>query len=828
MRSSAPVRDAGARGRAVGALAALALAIGACAPSIAAAQAVPGFDAVVPTVDERLADAAYAAAQRLILSGRHADALKALRRLQAAHPTYSKLSAVQTRIAVLHESADAGDALDVFLGALDARDAGRLDEALASLDRIAARPAVGAGRNPLLDDALYLGAYLALMDGYDFPEAGARLEELGERVPDSAYADSADYLAAIVREQLGDTAGARARLVALRERHTSLALPFGFHWPTGTLLSRYWFDRADRRIELIDARLAGASRLQRRARGDDGGLVVDVNVDGIDMRLALTPSPLVESTAWRDAKLDDRLPPDVGVYEGEVEGAPDSWVRTTIEGGAIRGMIELDGTLHRLLPGNLTGTLDWYQPPARRGAMPGLDGSSDFDPADPDLAARLQAIDLLAPPPRSREDRTSRRSRTARAATRVVPLSIVVDSRYDGYHAGRGLERALDYLNVADGVYREHGLSLALDEAVAFTADADPLTLPSGTLESFLRSFRDYRLAHDTLFDDSAATYLFTGNRKTDPTLGLAWIDTLCRADGYDVGVTTPSSFGDVLLTHELGHSFGAQHDSDTACRTDRAALMWPHISASTGTRLTSCSRDSVRAAHARGCLGNGVDLALEASSTGGDVVFAVTNPDPALTVDARLTVETGVPGQVSWPAGCRAVAPTGGECRLEGVGPGERREVRLALRPEAGGDAEPLTGRVAPLGATELAPADNAASASGPALAEPAPAATPEATGVPAGTPARAEADGSRDDGGRVLPAPGTTGSPAPAPPAAASGGAGGPVALVLLAGAVGAAFTRRGARRAHRRGRAREPGRPIPRRTGPRAPRSRGARRA
>ena len=754
-----------ARGAAAVLVAALA-AIGPPAASAAervrtGAASAPGFHAVVPRVDERRAEADYARALGLIELGRHAEALVALRRVQALHPGFSKLPAVQTRVAVLHEAADAGDTLEVFLRALDARDAGRLPEALRALDWIAAN----APGDVLHDDALYLGAYLALMDGYDFPEAGARLEELEARAPDSAYADSARYLSAIVREQLGDTSGARERLVDLRDRHTALALPFGFRWPSGTLLSRYWFDRSDRRIALIDQRLAGASRLERRTRTDGGALVVDVNVEGVDMRLELDRSPLAAGTAWRDARLSDRAPPEVGVYEGRVAGAPGSWVRATIDGGEITGMIELDGRRRRLLPAHLIGTLDWYQPPARRGVAPSLEGLDGLDPADPDLASHLQAIDLLAPPPRADDPPARRRSREAFADTRVVPLSIVVDSRFDGYHAGRGLARALDYLNVADGVYREHGISLSLDEAVTFDDGADPMKLEPGTLESILRSFREYRLAHRTLFEDSAATYLFTGNRKTDPTLGLAWIDTLCRTDGYDVGVTTPSSFGDVLLTHELGHSLGARHDSETMCRDDRTGLMWPHISSSTGTRLTSCSLESVARAQERACLGNGVDLSLAARSTGAAAVFTATNPDAALTLDARLQVETGLPGQVEWPAGCRALTPTGGECRIEGLGPGERRELSFALRPEAGGDAEPVGATLVPLGAAELAPGDNEAIASGLALAGPA-----SASGAGAGD-ARPPADDV------VAGGPIGSGSPGrgPVESAAAGGAAGG-----------------------------------------------------
>ncbi len=663
----------------------------------------PGFDAVVVRVDEAPAEQQYRAAIALIDSGDHAEALKALRQIQLEYPSYSKLSAVKTRVAVLQEAADAGDSLDVFLRALNERDAGRLTEALDLLDWIVTERA----SSPLLDDALYLGAYLSVMDGYDFPDARARLAQLERRFPESAYTDSADYLAAIVAEQMGDTATARRTLVELRERHTALGLPFGFRWPSGNVLSRYWFDRADRRIQLIDRRLKRASRISDRIELDDGRMRVSVNVDGIDMQLLLAPSAVVTETAWYDARLSDRLPPDVGVYQGEVEGVPGSWVRATIEGGGISGMIYVNGERKRLLPGHLTGTLDYYQPASRNPAAASARG---IDVTDPGLASRLQAIDLMRAPPR----RVERRGASQQTTTRSVPLSIVIDSRFDAYHSGAGLARALDYLNVADGVFREYGLAIALDEAITFSGDADPLKLNPGTLESFLRTFRDYRLNHDTLFGDSAATYLFTGNQKTDVTLGLAWIDTLCRTDGYDVGVTTPSSFGDVLLTHELGHSFGAQHDSDTACASDSGGLMWPHISNSTPTRLTSCSTASVMAARSRSCLINTVDLQLDARASNDTVVFGITNPETTIGLDARLTIETGVPGQVIWPDYCQVVTPTSAECTVSTIGPAERREIQFSFDPAHGGSSEPLTAQVMPVGLVELSPADNTATTDG------------------------------------------------------------------------------------------------------------------
>lgn len=678
-------------------------------PGLYAATA-QGFDAVVLRVDEGPADAAYEASLALIEEGLHAEALVALRRVQARYPSYSKLSRVQTRVAVLHEAADAGDALDVFLRALDARDAGQLEQALELLDWIVTERA----NSTLLDDALYLGAYLSVMDGYDFSDAQARLAELSRRFPDSAYSDSADYLSAIVAEQMGNTATARQILVTLRDRHTALGLPFGFRWPAGNVLSRYWFDRAERRIDIIDRRLRTASRIEGSDVLDDGRMRVGVNVDGIDMQLLLSPSALVRDTSWNDARLIDRLPPDVGVYEGEVEGSEGSWVRATISNGSITGMIEINGVRMRLLPAHLTGTLDYYQPSSRHSTVGTAGG---FDPTDPTLANQLQAIDLLRAPPRSNASgNTLRAGATQQTEIRAVPISIVVDSRFDAYHAGMGLATALNYLNIADGVYRQYGLAITLDEAVGFTDDADPMKLNAGTLESFLRTFRTYRMSHETLFEDSAAAYLFTGNQKTDVTLGLAWIDTLCRTDGYDVGITTPSSFGDVLLTHELGHSFGAQHDSDTACASDSDALMWPHISDNTPTRLTSCSAASVSASRRLSCLSNTVDLKLDANIRGDAVVFGITNPEVSMGLDAQLIVETGVPGQVEWPDNCREITPTSADCLISTIGPAERLEFQLPLDTSVSAANEPIGGEVIPVGIVELAPSDNTATTDGSA----------------------------------------------------------------------------------------------------------------
>jgi len=69
------------------------------------------------------------------------------------------------------------------------------------------------------------------------------------------------------------------------------------------------------------------------------------------------------------------------------------------------------------------------------------------------------------------------------------------------------------------------------------------------TLEKTLRTFRDFHLNTRDQADDIALSYLFSGNNNVDEAIGLAWIGAICRSDGFDVGVTTPSSYADLLVT---------------------------------------------------------------------------------------------------------------------------------------------------------------------------------------------------------------------------------------------------------------------------------------
>lgn len=627
----------------------------------------------------------------------YSAALAQLRELQKNYPAYSPMSSVTTRIAVLQEAAVASESIAALLDALTLRDEGQFDQAVTVLDSIVRN----SDADILIDDALYMLAYIQVMDRYDYAAAREALAALQLQFADSSYTDTALYLDAIAMEQQGQTEDARIALMALREKHSALSLPFHFHWPKGNALSRYWFNRADRRLTIIEARLNSASTVLEEMVLNDGILQLTVEVDGRELNLRLSSSPLIENTSWKNGALDEQLPPVAGIYHGVVEGIDDSWVRVILRDDSIRGVVSIEDERTRLSPANLTGTLDYYFPVSKNIYH---DASLQYD-----STIEPEGFDYLVAPDEQAAELISR-TVTGQSDVRDAAVSIVVDSAYDRYYSGEGLINAINNLNVADGIYRDQGFAITLDEALQFEEEEDPLQSDSATLEEQLFSFRDYQLQYSTLFEDSALSYFFTGNYISDGTLGLAWIDTLCRSDGYDAGVTTPSSFSDVLLIHELGHSFGALHDTQTQCNTDNLTVMWPTLSESSTTKLSACAIETISRAQTKTCLGNTVDLALSASSTGSVVSFTISNTDTAVSTDVELVVETLVAEELEWPDFCQSDAPTSASCFIEQLQGSEQRTIEFPVNIEFQFSGSLVSAEVTPESVLELDDSNNLA----------------------------------------------------------------------------------------------------------------------
>ena len=154
------------------------------------------------------------------------------------------------KLPVIEESEVYGDGkdFDMYLSALDSREAGDLGEATTTIDVLQTLYA----DSYLADDALYLKGYIQLMDEKNYTEALRTMQALRKQYPDSTYYDTALYSEAIAQQEIGNDAVAREILLDLRYRHTGVDV-LGVALPKDNLVSRLWFDRANSALDTIDA-----------------------------------------------------------------------------------------------------------------------------------------------------------------------------------------------------------------------------------------------------------------------------------------------------------------------------------------------------------------------------------------------------------------------------------------------------------------------------------------------------------------------------------------------------------------------------------------------
>lgn len=643
-------------------------------------------------------------AWKLETAGDYKGAALAYRNYLASRPEKSAESRhVRLKLPVLQEASvyGAGPELDLYLSALNARAAGDIQGALSLLQRI---PVDYPGNN-LIDDALYLIAYITMMDNFNFELAHNQLQALRYSHPQSRYYDTALYSEAIAQEQLGNRALAITKLQELRDRHTGISLA-GIAWPRDEYLSRLWFDRSNDRLEYLQNHQKTASSIvSLQPYGQQGyAWRAVVSVDGHDLTLLLNQSQVTADTRIVNGDGNELQASDTNAFAGRVEGEPDSWVRITIAENNLRGMISVYGKKHRLVPTITGGTLSDFHPLL----LGDIDGNISEEPdhalyppkSEDDFNNYMRSIKLSAAP--AFEEGT---------VGLTALIGVVVDSKFNSYHGGRGAEEARAILNTTDGIFREQfGLALQVDTIVVIDSAADdPMNLGSVTMEDMMRNFSAYRKSSRDLGGDIAMATLFSGNKNSDSALGLAWIGSACRTDGYDVSVVSPYRLADLLSTHEIGHTLGAQHDSDTSCASNSSNVMWPYLSSSTKRTFSNCSKESVNLVIANGnCFIDTLDIGIDLAVSTDAVDVTVYNHDNTRnTSGSTVTIRTdALPNLAAVPANCNAAGSTL-TCTIGILGPAASDSIELAFNTPLT-DQDTVVAMAKPIGFMDSEPDNN------------------------------------------------------------------------------------------------------------------------
>jgi len=302
-----------------------------------------------------------------------------------------------------------------------------------------------------------------------------------------------------------------------------------------------------------------------------------INVAGLSLTLNLTPNFVASHSTFAingvaQARSSRNIPQ---TYKGSVSGDPDSWVRVIKnQDGHFLGQLQAFGELYEVSPSaDKTKTTAHTLPPMQEqlrsitgGALTGNLVDNLVNPPIPKLIAnetQRNAINNL-------------RDSFGVDVPKAMRIGIVVDSRFNDFHRGAGLNRAVALINVIDGIYQsELGAALILDTVIAYTDPAtDPMLNATGSVEEILESFRTVREFEPELRDDLTMVHLFTGARDPAGVLGLGWINTACRTDGFDISLSTPFAYDALLAAHEMAHNLGALHDDAPACSTGRSNIM--------------------------------------------------------------------------------------------------------------------------------------------------------------------------------------------------------------------------------------------------------------
>jgi hypothetical protein len=363
---------------------------------------------------------------------------------------------------------------------------------------------------------------------------------------------------------------------------------------------------------------------------------------GRDLELNLVPSAV--ASQLHSADLIGQLLPSL--YQGVVAGDDTSWARINVEAGLATGYLFTYGQLLRLelierLPKALAlsaiGTdtrwvvfepdtsdavaaqlppIDHIRWAPKRNSNTPDEQTTDQQVVEPDA----QNADPLAVQRASGNALAARQS-TPRQVTRAMRVGIAIDSRYNDFHHGRGAAHALEIMNGVDGIYQQQlGLALIIDTIRVYAdADTDPMRNKSGTVEQILTAYRDIRLGDHIVDDKLALIHLFTGHTDPQQVVGLGWINTVCRTDGYDMSMSTPFPFDMLLAAHEMAHNLGALHDDDPQC-TDQISngdgIMWSRISNRTLGEFSSCSLSHMQPALQANCNVDNIDLAISMQAT--------------------------------------------------------------------------------------------------------------------------------------------------------------------------------------------------------------------
>lgn len=188
--------------------------------------------------------------------------------------------------------------------------------------------------------------------------------------------------------------------------------------------------------------------------------------------------------------------------------------------------------------------------------------------------AGRSAFPALAAPPSEADSLP-----TTAAAGTLKEAEIASEADFEmSQAAGSGSSANAEFLttiNSVSAVYEAQlGIRLTVTFQHAWTTSSDPY---SGTSpDALLSQFTTYWTSNYAGSQHYDVAHFRTGVELDSNIIGLAWLDAVCTSYKYGLSQRLGSSSYDVpLVAHEVGHNFGANHDS---CPSGVSWVMCPYL----------------------------------------------------------------------------------------------------------------------------------------------------------------------------------------------------------------------------------------------------------
>ncbi len=357
-----------------------------------------------------------------------------------------------------------------------------------------------------------------------------------------------------------------------------------------------------------------------------------ITVDGIDYAVELEKSSLAERIHVNvDTSTEENN--DLELYQGIAPEVPGSWVAASYHDGEWQGLASIHDKLYELKGAGLSGVAL---------SVVGNNVSVSMEASELDLSGEFDLSNMCAMPHAYNEVTKSALASIIPSANAVnggvlgqnnvafavggITQAVNVVLALDQFHTAQyadSVQRAMRILNNVDAIYR-NSLGIAINNTAIqsfdnnnplFAGVTDAEVLLNQAILNQANVFGNNQLTLGALITARDIQVPLVGNGVA----GIAPLSATCVVqNGLNIAVSVnedraSEGVASVILAHEMGHNFGAEHDgppNNAACLVS-TFIMSPVV-ANGLNAFSQCSRDDINAHIALGnCYKEPIDIAL-------------------------------------------------------------------------------------------------------------------------------------------------------------------------------------------------------------------------